>query len=135
MYFGHVGDTRIYYFSVREGSVRQITQDDTYVGWLFRNGKLNERQARTHPRKSVLQQSLGAGNQFINPQLGAVAFEPGDRFLLCSDGVVDAFFDSHLHDWLAGPEAISAASAQGLVESASQQSGRDNATALVVSVV
>jgi PPM family protein phosphatase len=135
MYFGHVGDTRIYYLSAREGSVRQITQDDTYVGWLFRNGKLNERQARTHPRKSVLQQSLGAGNQFINPQLGAVAYEPGDRFLLCSDGVVDAFFDSHLHDWLRSPEGDSAASAQRLVESASQQSGRDNATALVISVV
>ena len=135
MYFGHVGDTRVYYLSAREGRVRQITQDDTYVGWLYRNGKLNEREARNHPRKSVLQQSLGAGNQFINPQFGAVAYEPGDRFLLCSDGVVDAFFDSHLHDWLRNPEGEPAASAQRLVEAASKQSGRDNATALVVSVV
>lgn len=135
MYFGHVGDTRIYYLSARDGSMRQITQDDTYVGWLYRNGKVNEREARSHPRKSVLQQSLGAGNQFINPQLGAVAYEPGDRFLLCSDGVVDAFFDSHLHDWLRTREGNPAASAQRLVEAASQQAGRDNATALVVSVV
>ena len=73
MYFGHIGDSRIYYLPAREGGIRQITQDDTYVGWLHRNGKLNEREARTHPRRNVLQKALGAGNQFVDPQVGAVA--------------------------------------------------------------
>ncbi len=48
-------------------------EDDTHVGWLFRNGKINEYEARTHPRRNVLQKALGGGNQFVDPQVGAVA--------------------------------------------------------------
>ncbi|HAV62271.1 MAG TPA: serine/threonine-protein phosphatase, partial [Verrucomicrobiales bacterium] len=51
MYFGHIGDTRLYYLSARTGELRQLSHDDTHVGWLFRNGKLNEREARSHPRR------------------------------------------------------------------------------------
>ena len=76
MYFAHIGDSRIYYRSGREGTLRQITHDDTYVGWLFRKGEINEREARTHPRRNVLQRALGAGNQFVEPQVGAVVCEP-----------------------------------------------------------
>ena len=85
MYFGHVGDSRIYYLPARAGGIKQVSHDDTYVGWLFRNGKLNEREARTHPRRNVLQKALGGGNQFVDPQVGAVAYESGDIFLLCTD--------------------------------------------------
>ncbi len=55
MFFAHIGDSRIYYLPAQGGGMRQLTEDDTYVGWLFRNGKLNEREARTHPRKNILQ--------------------------------------------------------------------------------
>ena len=133
MFFGHVGDSRIYYFPAREGGLRQITQDDTHVGWLFRNGKLNEREARNHPRRNVLQKALGAGNQFVTPQLGAVACEPGDVFLLCTDGVVDAFRDEQLLDRLCAPDfATTGNAAQQIVEAAVQASGRDNTTAQVI---
>ncbi len=132
MYFGHIGDSRIYYLSAREGGIRQISQDDTHVGWLFRKGQLNEREARSHPRKTVLQQALGAGNQFVNPQIGAVAYEPGDRFLICSDGIVDAFFDAQLFEELGAQGPV--ISAQRLVEAATQKAGRDNATALIIAV-
>ena len=67
-------------FAARDGSIRQLSQDDTHVGWLFRNGQINEREARTHPRRNVLQKALGGGNQFVDPQVGAVAYEPGDIF-------------------------------------------------------
>ena len=72
MYFGHVGDSRIYYLAAREDTLKQLSHDDTYVGWLFRTGQINEREARTHPRRNVLQKSLGGGNQFVDPQVGAV---------------------------------------------------------------
>jgi protein phosphatase len=42
MYFGHIGDSRIYHLPKQAAAVKQLTEDDTYVGWLFRNGKLNE---------------------------------------------------------------------------------------------
>lgn len=136
MYFGHVGDSRIYYLPAREGGIRQLTHDDTYVGWLYRNGKINEREARTHPRRSVLQKALGGGNQFVDPQVGAVGCESGDRFLICSDGLIDGLYDSYLLDMLRSgarsplPDDIS----DQLVASAVRESGRDNTTALVVEI-
>lgn len=136
MYYAHIGDTRIYYLPRRLGGIRQLSHDDTYVGWLFRNGQINEREARTHPRRSVLQKSLGGSNQFVEPQLGAVACEPGDIFLLCTDGVTDGLYDSALLDLLRPAPTTSADEnpARTVVQMSVQNSGRDNATALVIEV-
>ena len=134
MYFGHVGDSRIYYLSKRDGTLKQLTHDDTYVGWLFRTGQINEREARTHPRRSVLQKSLGGNNQFVDPQVGAVGCEPGDVFLLCSDGLVDGLYDHHLLDVLNAPLVEGFNPAQKLVADSVANSGRDNTTALVIRV-
>ena len=136
VYFAHIGDTRIYYLPARGGVIKQLTHDDTHVGWLFRNGKLNEREARTHPRRSVLQKALGGGNQFVDPQVGAVGCEPGDVFLLCSDGLMDGLFDHDLLELARAPEAWGAQAnpARQLVEASLKQSGRDNTTALVIRV-
>jgi serine/threonine protein phosphatase PrpC len=134
MYFGHVGDSRLYYLPAREGGMRQVSHDDTYVGWLFRSGQINEREARAHPRRSALQKALGAGNQFVEPQVGAVSYEPGDLFLLCTDGLVEGLYDSQLLELLRGPEA-KGDPAQRLVRRAVENSGRDNTTALVVEAV
>ena len=137
MYFAHIGDSRIYYLSKREGGIKQITQDDTYVGWLLRNGKINEREARDHPRRNVLQKALGGGNQFVDPQVGAVAYEPGDIFLLCTDGLVEKIYDQQLLELLRAPKSAKAKSnpAQTLVNESLEKNSRDNATALVVRVV
>ena len=136
LFFAHVGDSRIYYLPAA-GGMKQITEDDTYVGWLFRNGKLNEREARSHPGKNSLQKALGAGNQFVDPQLGAVAFEPGDRFLLCSDGLIDGLFDIQIEDLIRNPSPTEAGRnpAERLVLAAVDNSGRDNTTALVIEAI
>jgi protein phosphatase len=136
MYFGHIGDSRIYYLSAREGGIKQLSHDDTHVGWLFRNGQLNEREARTHPRRNVLQKSLGGGNQFVDPQVGAVGCEPGDMFLICSDGLTEGLYPNHILDLLR-PEQTSPLAenpAQRLVLEAVKNDGRDNTTALVIHV-
>jgi protein phosphatase len=136
MFFAHIGDSRIYYLPAREGGIRQLTHDDTYVGWLFRNGQLNEREARNHPRRNVLQKALGAGHQFVEPQVGAVACEPGDIFLLCTDGVTDGLYDANLLELLRAPDARQATldPARRVVQAGVDYSGRDNTTALVVEV-
>lgn len=134
MYFGHIGDTRIYYLSKRNDTLKQLTHDDTYVGWLYRTGKINEREARTHPQRNVLQKALGGGNQFVDPQVGAVGYERGDRFLICSDGLMDGLYDHHVVDVLRNRKK-GTNPAQSLVRDAVQNSGRDNTTALVIEVV
>ncbi len=135
MYFAHIGDSRIYFLPA-EGGMRQITHDDTYVGWLFRQGQMNERQARDHPRRNVLQKALGAGHQFVEPHVGAVACEPGDLFLLCTDGLIEGLFDAQLLERLRQPDPAEAAltPALRLVTASLERSGRDNTTALVVEV-
>ncbi len=136
VYFGHIGDSRIYYLPARGGSIRQLSHDDTHVGWLFRNGQINEREARTHPRRNVLQKALGGGNQFVEPQVGAVAYETGDIFLLCTDGLTGGLYDHHLVEMLRSPETATAGDnpARLLVEASVKNDGRDNTTALVIQV-
>ncbi|HVS51586.1 MAG TPA: protein phosphatase 2C domain-containing protein [Opitutaceae bacterium] len=136
MYFGHVGDSRIYYFP-RESGFTQVTHDHSHVGWLRRQGKLNEREARSHPRRNALQQALGAGQQFVEPHIGAVSHTPGDRFLVCSDGLTDGLWDRQLEEIVRAPDAAHSAAtpAQRLVEESLQNSGRDNTTAVVVELL
>jgi protein phosphatase len=135
LHWAHIGDTRLYYLPKREGGIVQLSHDDTHVGWLFRKGEINEREARNHPRRTVLQRALGAGNQFVEPQVGAVGYEPGDLFLLCTDGVIDGLFNEQLFQQLRTPEpGADANPAMRLVQAAIERSGRDNTTAVVVEV-
>ena len=135
LYFGHIGDSRIYYLPA-EGGMTQISHDDSHVGWLRRQGKINEREQRTHPRKNVLSKALGAGHKYVDPQVGAVACQPGDRFLFCTDGLNDGLWDRALQDLIREPkkELADTPAAQRLVAAALSESGRDNITALVVEV-
>jgi protein phosphatase len=133
MFFGHLGDSRLYYLP-HNGPLKQLTDDHTFVGYQRRKGQLNEREARNHPRRNILQQALGAGHQFINPHMGAVGFEPGDRFLICSDGLVDGLWDRGLEERLRAPLVEGETLAQRLVLAAINEGSRDNVTALVVEV-
>jgi serine/threonine protein phosphatase PrpC len=135
MYFGHLGDSRVYYLP-GEGGLTQLTHDHSHVGWLRRRGELSEREARTHPRRNALQQALGAGHQFMEPHIGAVAYCPGDRFLLCSDGLIDGLWDRQLEEIIRqpSPERIGQTPAERLVAEAVQNSGRDNTTAMVIEI-
>jgi protein phosphatase len=127
MYFAHVGDSRLYHLTA--AGLKQLTHDDTHVGWLLRNGHIKEWEARIHPRRTVLQKSLGGTNQFVDPQVGAVAYEPGDVFFLCTDGLTEGLFNGTLEDMLRAN-----VSAEELVKEAVDRNGKDNTTALVVRV-
>ncbi len=136
LYFGHVGDSRLYYLPAGGTELKQLSQDDTHVGWLLRNGKISEWEARNHPGRHGLQKALGAGNQYVDPQVGAVGYERGDTFLLCTDGVTDGLYASSLFDLLRTPDAAMSQlnPAERIVHTAVQQSGRDNTTAFVITV-
>lgn len=136
LYFGHIGDSRIYYFPAK-GGMKQVSHDDSHVGWLLRSGKITEREARSHPRKNALQKALGAGHQFVDPQVGAIGYESGDIFLICSDGVIDGLWDKNLLQLVREPdlEQQKTAPANRIVEAALKNSGRDNTTALILEIL
>jgi protein phosphatase len=134
MYFGHVGDTRVYHLPSKKTQLHQLTEDDTHIGWLLRNGKISEYEAHTHPRRNVLQKALGGENQFVDPQAGAVTCGKSDIFLLCSDGLTEGLHNHHIVDILRSKDT-KINPAKVLVESAVKNDGRDNTTALVVQVI
>lgn len=132
MHFAHIGDTRIYHLPAGGGIV-QLTEDDTHVAWLLRTGRINEREARSHPARNRLQKALGAGNQFVNPQVGEIPCRSGDRFLLCTDGVTDALANQRLQEVMADcPKGTPPA--EHLVREAVERSGKDNTTSVIISV-
>lgn len=133
MRFCHVGDTRIYYLP-REGPIKQITEDHTHVGWLLRQGKITAYEARTHPGRNQLSQAITAGTRRLDPQHGAVGFEPGDRFILCSDGLTDGLSDRGIeHILRSRPERVAHLEpAPALIHEGLAGSGRDNLTAIVI---
>jgi protein phosphatase len=126
MAFGHVGDSRIYYLP-REGEMVQVTHDHSHVGNLFRRGTINEREARNHPNKNILSQVLGGRSEKVTPQVGRVGCAAGDRFLICSDGLIDGMWDRRINE-MARQEL----SAKRLVDFAVSESGRDNTTAMLI---
>ncbi len=137
MYFAHIGDSRIYYLP-KEGGMTQITYDHSQVGWMRRAGQLNEREARAHPRRNVLNQVLGGGNPFIDPHIGAVGYRPGDHFVICSDGLVDGLWDHHIETTVRTPpppEQATLSTAQLLINGALENASRDNITAVVVEIL
>jgi PPM family protein phosphatase len=129
MYFGHIGDSRLYHLPPA-GEMVQLTHDHSHVGWLRRQGRLNERQARSHPMRNALNQSLGANHQFVEPHCGVLPCAPGDRFLLCTDGLIEGLWDRHLEEFTRAQDPVPVA--QRLVAAALERAGRDNITALVV---
>ncbi|MFT4901881.1 MAG: serine/threonine protein phosphatase PrpC [Lentimonas sp.] len=131
VYYAHVGDSRIYHLPKGAG-IHQLSHDHTHVGWLQRQGKLREHQARTHPGRNALQQVVGGKNQYLMPQFGAVGYEPGDAFMLCSDGLVEGLWPSGMERLIRSPVLGNPAlPAERLVAEAVRTDGKDNTTAVV----
>ena len=81
---GHVGDSRAYL--LHQGTIRQLTDDHSWVGEMVRRGEITAAEAATHPHRSVITRALGTDGE-AQPDLVEIGLEPGDRLLLCSDGL------------------------------------------------
>src|SRR5262249_48004949 len=80
----HVGDSRVYL--VHEGRIEQLTEDHSFVQELFRKGKIGLEQMKVSPHRHILTQAVGI-SPVIQPRLCRIPPQPGDYFLLCSDGL------------------------------------------------
>ncbi|MEM9283735.1 MAG: protein phosphatase 2C domain-containing protein [Verrucomicrobiota bacterium] len=135
VYFAHVGDSRFYRF--REGKLEQLTQDHTFLGGQFRAGRISEREMRTHPRRNVLKQAIGGGCQFVNPQVDSSSLEPGDWFLICSDGIVDGLWNRNIAQSFEEAEASQSnpeVVAEQMLERACKEAGMDDTTLFVIRI-
>ncbi len=127
----HIGDSRIYL--LRDGELSQITNDHTFVQRLVETGRITPEEAAVHPRRSVLMRVLGDIDQAPEIDTGILGTVPGDRWLLCSDGLSSYVSEERILSLLA--DAASATEAcNALVEEALDRGAPDNVTAIVVDI-
>jgi serine/threonine protein phosphatase PrpC/DNA-binding transcriptional MerR regulator len=126
----HVGDSRAYLLHDR--TLRQLTEDHTLVAGLVRAGELTEDAARHHPQRALLTRALGTGPG-IEPFSATITFAPGDRLLLCTDGVTSVLTGEQITAVLADPGPPAEAAA-GLVQVALAHGGQDDTSAVVAEV-
>ncbi|MET7735896.1 MerR family transcriptional regulator [Streptomyces sp. NPDC005402] len=124
----HIGDSRAYL--LRGGALFRITHDHTVVQSLVDEGRLTAAEAVSHPRRALLLKALTTGT----PDLKLHDAEPGDRYLLCSDGLSAVVPDSTIRDLLTAAPAPDTA-VHTLVDAANTAGGPDNVSCVVADVV
>jgi PPM family protein phosphatase len=127
----HIGDSRGYL--LREGELYQITHDHTLVQSLVDEGRISADDVSTHPQRSLLLRALD-GRSVAEPDLSVHESQPGDRYLLCSDGLSGVVSDETLRDTLSSFEDPETAARQ-LIDLAIHGGGPDNITCIVADVV
>jgi protein phosphatase len=126
---GHIGDSRMYLY--RDGELRQLTKDHTLVAELVAMGQITAEQAETHPRRHLVTKVIGT--ETVDVDEFDLDLEPGDRIVMCSDGLNSMLRDPDIAEILKKSDAPSDA-AWSLVEAANAAGGNDNTTVAVVDV-
>lgn len=125
-----VGDSRCYLW--HDGAARQLSTDQTIARELLDSGRIDEQHYATHPDRNRLSQCLGLEDVFnpLEPVIAPFDWSPGQRLLLCSDGLTDMVDDATISRLMAiGPLEEAA---QALVKAALEAGGRDNVTTVLV---
>lgn len=131
MYLANVGDSRIY--RSRGGKLEQLSRDHTSAWGQWKRGEIQEIQYRTHPRRSALYEVVGGGHPQVCPHFAAVPYQVGDRFLICSDGLIDGVWERHISEELAAKSAPEEACGI-LLKRAIDNSGTDDTTLVVIRI-
>ncbi len=124
----HAGDSRIY--RLREDRIERMTRDHTFVNDLVSSGMLTAEDAESHPYSHVISRSIGASDT-AEPESRICSHQPGDRFLLCTDGLTSHVSDSEIQNALASSYEP-AQTVKLLLDLALQRGGTDNITLVCV---
>ena len=128
-FIAHVGDSRIY--MLREGNLNQITEDHSLINELIKRGKIEKDEADSSPYKNAVTRAVGV---YPSVEVDTLDFDvlPGDHFLLGSDGLTGYVRDEEFPEVLASGDIKVVP--DRLIELANERGGRDNITAVVVSI-
>jgi PPM family protein phosphatase len=129
--FGHVGDSRAYL--IREGQIEQLTDDHSLVAELVRSGRLSPEEAESHPQRSVITRAVGTEAD-VDVDTFEIRPEPGDLFLICSDGLTDMVDDETIIRAVEKNRGNLDEAAKALVGAANRVGGEDNITVVFFEV-
>lgn len=128
VFVGHIGDSRTYL--VREKQISQITEDHSVVQQLVKAGAISEDEAESHPYKNVITRCLGMQAN-VEPDTLELVLQPGDRILMCSDGLSNMVTNQVMEEKVNDNEDPNKACAE-LVELANENGGTDNITVVLL---
>ena len=126
-----VGDSRVYH--LHRGRLEQLTEDQSLVWQLYRDGRISKDDLRFHPRNNIVTHALGADGSLAEDEVETFTaeVEKGDILLLCSDGLTDMLSDEDVREILCAADTLGE-KADRLVEAANSAGGRDNVTVVLV---
>ncbi|MBP9113908.1 MAG: serine/threonine-protein phosphatase, partial [Polyangiaceae bacterium] len=126
---GQVGDSRVYAIS-GDGVVVQLTEDHTLINWQVKQGILTPEEAEVSPNKNVITRAVG-NRDYVEVDTAIIGVAPGDRFLVCSDGLHGYLEDDDILPivQLGGEKTVDA-----FIDLANERGGKDNITAVFVEV-
>lgn len=125
------GDSRVYL--LRNGDLSQLTRDHSLVQDMVDNGEISSDQAEAHPHANVITRAVGAGEGDLALDKVTGQVQPGDRFLLCSDGLSKTLSDAEIARLLSVPDGVPPSDM--LINAALAHLASDNVTAVVVAIV
>lgn len=123
----NVGDSRLY---VIDDDIIQITRDHSLVEEMVLAGQLSRSEARTHARKNVITRAIG-GEANVEPEMFSVDMKPGEKILMCSDGLTNMVEDSEIMRIVRNSATVEQA-AKKLVEVANSNGGKDNISVVLI---
>jgi protein phosphatase len=126
---GHVGDSRAYL--LRDGRLRQLTSDHSWVNEQVKLGLLTREQAQRHPMRNIVTRALGNQSR-VEVDVSEEVLRPGDLLALCSDGLNGMLSDDEIREALVSHGASPHAACRALVDRANARGGEDNVTVIVV---
>jgi protein phosphatase len=130
VHIAHVGDSRVYL--IRDGNIRLLTSDHSWVNEQVMSGLIDSEQARTHPLRNVVTRALG-GKEGLEVDMQVLELKGGDLLLLCSDGLTSMMEDVEILEVVkAGGHEVNVVARQ-LVEAANSSGGEDNITTIALS--
>lgn len=129
-YVTHVGDSRVYYLSGND--LKQLTCDHSLVFELVKSGEITAEEAKIHPQRNILTRALGS-NETLETEIIEIPVAPGDKFLLCSDGLTNSISEALIKEFMSreeDPEPI----VEHMISTANQLGGSDNITVILVEI-
>lgn len=129
VYWGHVGDSRIYL--LRNGELSQITKDHSLVFELVQSGNITKEEAKSHPKRNMLTRAVGTSS-LIKIDTGIIRWEPEDILLMCTDGLTNMVSEQDISNLINDPQGDFNLILEKLVVQAKNAGGFDNITTILL---
>lgn len=128
VYISHIGDSRAYY--IDDTGIIQVTEDDSLVNELIKNGSITEEEALNHPKRNIITKALGTSID-MDVDVHTLEYKVGDFMIICSDGLTNMVRENIIFDIIKKEEDIKIA-CRKLVDFANENGGLDNITLIII---